>query len=58
MPIKIALFLMELKQWSNEHVYIAKMKAILIIDFYGKREVGASMLQSRGYHFDLPKIFY
>lgn len=45
--------LMELKQWSNEHVYNCENEGNIVIDFYGKREVPHPCLQVEGYHFDL-----
>jgi len=50
---KDSVVLMELKQWSNEHVYDCENEGNIIIDFYGKREVAHPCLQVEGYHFDL-----
>jgi hypothetical protein len=36
---KDSVVLMELKQWSNEHVYDCENEGNIIIDFRGKREV-------------------
>jgi len=50
---KDSVVLMELKQWSNEHVYDCENEGNVIIDFFGKREVAHPCLQVEGYHFDL-----
>jgi len=50
---KDTVVLMELKQWSNEHVYDCENEGNIIIDFLGKREVAHPCLQIEGYHFDL-----
>jgi len=50
---KDTVVLMELKQWSNEHVYDSENEGNIIIDFFGKREVAHPCLQVEGYHFDL-----
>lgn len=50
---KDTVVLMELKQWSNEHVYNCENEGNIIIDFLGKREVAHPCLQVEGYHFDL-----
>jgi len=50
---KDSVVLMELKQWSNEHVYDCENEGNIIIDFYGKKEVAHPCLQVEGYHFDL-----
>ncbi|MFA5038613.1 MAG: DNA/RNA helicase domain-containing protein [Candidatus Omnitrophota bacterium] len=50
---KDTVVLMELKQWSNEHVYDCENEGNIIIDFYGKKEVAHPCLQVEGYHFDL-----
>src|SRR3989338_2079219 len=36
---KDSVVLMELKQWSNDHVYDSENDGNVIIDFHGKREV-------------------
>lgn len=50
---KDSVVLMELKQWSNEHVYDCEHEGNIIVDFLGKREVAHPCLQVEGYHFDL-----
>lgn len=50
---KDSVVLMELKQWSNDHVYDSENDGNVIIDFRGKREVAHPCLQVEGYHFDL-----
>lgn len=50
---KDTVVLMELKQWSNEHVYDCENEGNIIIDFFGKKEVAHPCLQVEGYHFDL-----
>ncbi|MBL7131732.1 MAG: DUF2075 domain-containing protein [Candidatus Omnitrophica bacterium] len=50
---KDSVVLMELKQWSNEHVYDCENEGNIIIDFFGKKEVPHPCLQVEGYHFDL-----
>ena len=50
---KDSVVLMELKQWSNEHVYDCENEGNIIIDFYGKKEVAHPCLQVEGYSFDL-----
>lgn len=50
---KDSVVLMELKQWSNEHVYDCENEGNIIVDFLGKREVAHPCLQVEGYHFDL-----
>jgi DUF2075 family protein len=50
---KDSVVLMELKQWSNEHVYDCEHEGNIIIDFFGKKEVAHPCLQVEGYHFDL-----
>lgn len=50
---KDSVVLMELKQWSNEHVYDCENDGNIVVDFYGKREVPHPCLQVEGYHFDL-----
>ncbi|MBM3248690.1 MAG: DUF2075 domain-containing protein [Candidatus Omnitrophica bacterium] len=50
---KDSVVLMELKQWSNEHVYDCENEGNIIIDFHGKKEVAHPCLQVEGYHFDL-----
>ena len=50
---KDSVVLMELKQWSNEHVYDCENEGNIILDFFGKREVAHPCLQVEGYHFDL-----
>ncbi len=48
-----SVVLMELKQWSNAHVYDCENEGNIILDFFGKREVAHPCLQVEGYHFDL-----
>jgi hypothetical protein len=50
---KDSVVLMELKQWSNEHVYDCEHEGNIILDFFGKKEVAHPCLQVEGYHFDL-----
>lgn len=50
---KDSVVLMELKQWSNEHVYDCENEGNIVIDFYGKKEVAHPCLQVEGYSFDL-----
>lgn len=50
---KDSVVLMELKQWSNEHVHDCENEGNIIVDFLGKREVAHPCLQVEGYHFDL-----
>ena len=50
---KDAVVLMELKQWSNEHVYDCENEGNVVVDFFGKREMPHPSLQVEGYHFDL-----
>ncbi|MCQ9208030.1 MAG: DUF2075 domain-containing protein [Omnitrophica bacterium] len=50
---KDTVVLMELKQWSNEHVYDCENEGNIIVDFFGKREFPHPCLQVEGYHFDL-----
>ena len=50
---KDTVVLMELKQWSNEHVYDCENEGNIVIDFLGKKEVAHPCLQVEGYHFDL-----
>lgn len=50
---KDSVVLMELKQWSNEHVYDCEHEGNIKIDFFGKKEVAHPCLQVEGYHFDL-----
>jgi len=50
---KDSVVLMELKQWSNEHVHDCEHEGNIILDFLGKREVPHPCLQVEGYHFDL-----
>ncbi len=48
-----SVVLMELKQWSNDHVHNCENEGNVIIDFLGKKEVAHPCLQVEGYHFDL-----
>lgn len=48
-----SVVLMELKQWSNEHVYDCVSEGNVIVDINGKSEVPHPCLQVEGYHFDL-----
>lgn len=50
---KDSVVLMELKQWSNEHVHDCEHEGNIVVDFLGKREVAHPCLQVEGYHFDL-----
>ena len=50
---KDAVVLLELKQWSNEHVYDCENEGNIVVDFFGKREMPHPSLQVEGYHFDL-----
>lgn len=50
---KDTVVLMELKQWSNEHVYDCENEGNIVVDFFGKRERPHPSLQVEGYHFDL-----
>ncbi len=43
----------ELKQWSNDHVYDCENEGNVVIDFLGKKEVAHPCLQVQGYHYDL-----
>ncbi len=48
-----SIVLMELKQWSNNHVHDCETEGNILIDFYGKEEKPHPCLQVEGYHFDL-----
>ncbi|MBN1363197.1 MAG: DUF2075 domain-containing protein [Syntrophaceae bacterium] len=48
-----SVVLMELKQWSNEHIYDCEAEGNIVVDFHGKKEVAHPCLQVEGYHFDL-----
>jgi DUF2075 family protein len=48
-----SVVLMELKQWSNEHIYDCTNEGNVVVDFNGKNEVPHPCLQVEGYHFDL-----
>ncbi|MBI2607593.1 MAG: DUF2075 domain-containing protein [Candidatus Doudnabacteria bacterium] len=52
------IVLIELKQWSNEHVHDSTVEGNIVVD-YGifKREVAHPSLQVQGYHFDLIDFF-
>ncbi|OGW78772.1 MAG: hypothetical protein A3C51_06235 [Omnitrophica bacterium RIFCSPHIGHO2_02_FULL_46_20] len=50
---KDSVVLMELKQWSNDHVYDSENEGNVFVDFHGKREVPHPCMQVEGYHFDL-----
>jgi len=48
-----SVVLMELKQWSNEHIHDCENEGNILVDFLGRREVAHPCLQVEGYHFDL-----
>lgn len=48
-----SVVLMELKQWSNEHVHDCENDGNVLVDINGKREMPHPCLQVEGYHFDL-----
>jgi len=48
-----SVVLIELKQWSNEHVHDCENEGNILVDFRGRREVPHPCLQVEGYHFDL-----
>ena len=50
---KDSVVLIELKQWSNDHVHDCENEGNVIIDFLGKKEVPHPCLQVQGYHYDL-----
>lgn len=57
-----SVVLMELKQWSNEHIYDCENEGNILVDFQNnfKSEKPHPCLQVEGYHFDLQdflKIF-
>ncbi len=48
-----SVVLIELKQWSNDHVHDCENEGNVIIDFLEKKEVPHPCLQVQGYHYDL-----
>ncbi|MFH1093029.1 MAG: DNA/RNA helicase domain-containing protein [Candidatus Omnitrophota bacterium] len=48
-----SVVLIELKQWSNKHVYDCENDGNVVVDFIGKKEVAHPCLQVQGYHYDL-----
>lgn len=50
---KDSVVLIEMKQWSNNHIYDSENCGNVIVDFRGKKEVPHPCLQVQGYHYDL-----
>lgn len=48
-----SVVLIELKQWSNNHVYDCENEGNVLVDFMGRSEVAHPCLQVQGYHYDL-----
>ena len=48
-----SVVLIELKQWSNDHIHDCENEGNIIVDFLGKREFPHPCLQVQGYHYDL-----
>jgi uncharacterized protein len=47
------IVLLELKQWSNDHVHHSENEGNVLVDIRTRKEVAHPCLQVEGYHFDL-----